>query len=81
MNYWEDFFSLDKIIYPSATSILMGIVYFIFSYLMNLSFSEPSFYLFIGIGFLIGNVIKIKILEQERSKEHKILDKKRKRKQ
>ena len=66
MNYLEDFFSLDKMIYPISTSIFMGLVYFIFAYLMNLAFSEPLFYIFIGVGFVIGNTVKVKVLEKQR---------------
>lgn len=78
MSYWEDFFSLDKIIYPALTSILMGFIYFIFAYLMNLAFSEPLFYIFVGVGFFIGNIIKIKTLEKKRVLEKALLKKRSK---
>ena len=77
MSYWEDFFTLDKMIYPASVSIFMGVIYFIFAYLMNLAFSEPLFYIFVGVGFIIGNTIKIKALEKKRLLEASLLKKKK----
>jgi hypothetical protein len=77
MSYWEDFFTLDKMIYPGSASIFMGGIYFVFAYLLNLAFSEPLFYIFIGVGFIIGNTLKIKALEKQRSIEASLLKKKK----
>ena len=76
MNYLENFFSLDKMIYPFLTSIFMGLVYFIFAYLMNLAFSEPLFFIFVGAGFVIGNIVKVKVLEKQQIIEEFQLKKK-----
>lgn len=67
MNYWEDFFSLDKIKYPFISSLLMGILYFVISYILSIKFSEEFFYSFVSLGFILGNFYKVKILIKERN--------------
>lgn len=78
MNYWEDFFSLDKIKYPFISSLLMGIFYFVISYAISINFSEDLFYGSVGLGFIFGNLYKIKIIQKEREIKRKVRKKRNK---
>lgn len=66
MNYWEDFFSLEKIWYPALGSIFTGFLFLTLTALMTIPFNEIGFYVFVGIGFIVGNILKINKLNQLR---------------
>lgn len=71
MNYLEDFFSLDKFYYPATFSIIGGVVFFAIFFLLGLNFNEIILYFFIGIGFLLGNHIKVLQIQKQFKIENK----------
>ena len=68
MKFLEDFFSTDKIIYPFCTTVISGIVILILSLIANKPLTDDILIIFMAIGFLIGNYIKITKLQEEREK-------------
>lgn len=65
MKFWEDFFSTDKIIYPSIGAFLGGIIICVGAFLINLSITEVHILIFMFFGFIIGNLIKINKLHEK----------------
>ena len=59
MNFIEAFFSTEKLIYPIIGAILFSIVMLIISELLTITVTDKLLYLFIILGFLIGNLVKI----------------------
>lgn len=65
MNDLENFFSTEKIIYPIGFSILFGVIIKIIEYLFNLRMPELIFWIVMGVGFIIGNQLKINFLRNK----------------
>lgn len=71
MSFWEDFFSTDKIIYAAIGSFLGGVLLIVLSLVLNKEFDEISLGVFMGIGFIAGNYIKVSKLKEERHRLRK----------
>lgn len=71
MSFWEDFFSTDKIIYAAIGSFLAGVILIVISLLLNQEFNEIALGSFMGVGFVIGNYIKVNKLKEERRRLRK----------
>jgi len=69
MNFWEAFFSTDKIIYAIISSILFGIFTLIIVNIFDLQIEEIEIQIIMGIGFVLGNIIKTnKLINSEQDK-------------
>jgi hypothetical protein len=71
MSFWEDFFSTDKIIYAAIGSFLAGVILIVISLLLNQEFNEIVLGASMGVGFVIGNYIKVNKLKEERRRLRK----------
>lgn len=70
MNFWEEFFSTEKIIYPIVSSIGFGLVIKLLFFICNLILDDNFLIAFMLIGFIFGNYIKLlKIRENKDKKE------------
>lgn len=74
MNFWEDFFSLNKIFIPIIFSILLGFLAMVVFFFIRKPLSELALWVFLGMGFIIGNILKVYLLEKENNNVN--LDKK-----
>lgn len=59
MRFWEDFFSTDKIIYPSMGAFIGGAIGYLSVILTSLNNNEAIIIVLMLIGFIVGNLIKI----------------------
>lgn len=59
MRFWEDFFSTDKIIYPSMGAFIGGVIGYLSVILTSLNNNEAIIIVLMLIGFIVGNLIKI----------------------
>jgi hypothetical protein len=75
MKFWEDFFSTDKIIYPSVYAFLAGFLLCIGAIYFKIIITDFLIGVSMASGFLIGNIIKINKIEEKRKIEIKLLKK------
>lgn len=64
MKFWEDFFSTDKIIYPTVGAFLGGLMICIGAFFMRLAITEVHILGFMAFGFIVGNLIKVNKLQE-----------------
>lgn len=69
MKFWEDFFSTDKIIYPSIAAIIGGLFAVFGSMFLKISISDVGVGIFMGLGFIGGNILKTYKLQEIRANE------------
>lgn len=67
MSFWEDFFSLDKIIIPLFFGILFGIIFGIFCFFIKKPIDDIFLIFFMCIGFIFGNYIKVLKIQSKNS--------------
>ena len=63
MSFWEDFFSLDKIFYAIIAAVIAGIACTSVLFLLKIEGYEDVIILFMALGFILGNVYKVQILQ------------------
>lgn len=68
MSELEKFFSTEKIVYPIYFSLLFGVIIKIIEYFFNLRMPEIIFWIVMGVGFIIGNQLKINFLRNKEKK-------------
>lgn len=66
MNFWEDFFSTDKIIYPAIGALLAGFLILIITLIFKFTVTDMYIGICMACGFIIGNTIKANKLEEIR---------------
>lgn len=65
-NFWNDFFSTDKLLIPGAMTMLFGIILLVILSILNKEVTNIDVIIFLCLGFITGNVIKVKKMEKER---------------
>ena len=68
MSELEKFFSTEKIVYPIYFSLLFGVIIKAIEYFFNLRMPEIIFWIVMGVGFIIGNQLKINFLRNKEKK-------------
>lgn len=67
MNFWEDFFSTDKIIYPTIGALLGGFLILIITLIFKFNVTDIYVGICMACGFIIGNIFKANKLEEIRN--------------
>ncbi len=72
MNFYEAFFSTEKLLIPAISQILLGLLFIIISVFFDIKIGETELIIFLLIGFIIGNWIKAnKLIEEEENRSKK----------
>lgn len=66
MNFWEDFFSLDKVYIPGAIAFLTGFIMLIVCTILNYNPTNFEMAAIMAISFFVGNVFKANHLQEKR---------------
>lgn len=69
MKFLEDFFSTDKMIYPSIAAILGGLFAILGAILLKINISDMVVGIFMSLGFISGNILKTYKLQKIRENE------------
>lgn len=68
-NFWNEFFSTDKIFIPAIITVIFGIIVLMLCSLMNKELNNHGLIIILSIGFFVGNVIKANILLSDKEKK------------
>lgn len=65
MTFLEKFFSMEYMLYPVCISLLCGAAYIILCGLSGMAVSETIVYVVSIIGFILGNLLKVKLIDKK----------------
>ncbi len=65
MTFLEKFFNMEYMLYPVCISLLGGAIYIILSVFLGMTVNEVVLYVVSIIGFIIGNLLKMKLLDKK----------------
>ena len=80
MDFFEKLFSTEKILYPAGFAFVFGLVFMLLSFILKSPYNDWALYIFMALGSLIGNYVKILVMEKEQEKLSEVLRKKKKEK-